>query len=47
MEGVGYKYVWETLDRRYVNRWIKIDDKTSFEMARRLNCEEGIVILLF
>lgn len=35
--------MWDTLDRRFINRWLKVDDKTSFTMARRLICEEGIL----
>lgn len=31
------------MDRRFVSRWLKIDDKTSFTMARRLISEEGIL----
>lgn len=31
------------MDRRFVSRWLKVSDKTSFEMARRLISEEGIL----
>lgn len=31
------------MDRQFVSRWIKIDDKTSFGMVRRLIREEGIL----
>lgn len=43
VEGIGSKTVWETIDRRFVKRWIKIDDETSFKMGRRLIREEGIL----
>lgn len=43
VEGIGYTYVFDTLHRDRVDRWIKINDKTTMQMVRRLIIEEGIL----
>ncbi|KAJ1816205.1 cystathionine beta-synthase [Coemansia sp. RSA 2598] len=43
VEGIGYDFIPETLDRSIVDHWVKITDKPSFTMARRLIREEGIL----
>lgn len=43
VEGIGYDFIPESLDRQYVDSWIKTDDPESFEMARRLIAEEGLL----
>ncbi|KAF9199774.1 hypothetical protein BGZ49_010066, partial [Haplosporangium sp. Z 27] len=43
VEGIGYDFVPEALDRSLVDRWAKSADKESFIMARRLIREEGIL----
>jgi cystathionine beta-synthase len=43
VEGIGYDFIPEVLDRSLIDKWIKSEDKESFVMARRLIREEGIL----
>ncbi|KAF9991540.1 hypothetical protein BGZ80_005618 [Entomortierella chlamydospora] len=43
VEGIGYDFIPEALDRTLIDRWIKSEDKESFIMARRMIREEGIL----
>lgn len=44
VEGIGYDFIPDVLDRSYVDEWIKTDDRESFLLARRLIREEGILV---
>jgi cystathionine beta-synthase len=43
VEGIGYDFIPEVLDRKLVDEWVKTSDKTSFQLARRLIREEGLL----
>ncbi|KAL5605970.1 hypothetical protein BROUX41_006229 [Berkeleyomyces rouxiae] len=44
VEGIGYDFVPDVLDRPVVDEWYKTDDFESFQLARRLIAEEGILV---
>lgn len=44
VEGIGYDFVPEVLDREAVDKWYKTDDRESFMYARRLIAEEGLLV---
>lgn len=44
IEGMGHDFVPQTCVRKYVDQWIKSKDQESFELARRLIKEEGLLI---
>lgn len=43
VEGIGYDFVPAVLDFSQVDSWEKIDDKDTFNLARKLNRDEGIL----
>lgn len=43
VEGIGYDFIPEALDRSLVDTWVKSSDKESFLMSRRLIRDEGIL----
>ncbi|MCX6118386.1 MAG: cystathionine beta-synthase [Proteobacteria bacterium] len=43
VEGIGYDFFPEVLDRKCVDRWVKTNDKDSFILARRMIKEEGLL----
>ncbi|CCG22504.1 Cys4 cystathionine beta-synthase [Candida orthopsilosis Co 90-125] len=44
VEGIGYDFIPDVLNRKYVDNWIKTDDAESFKLARRIIREEGILV---
>ena len=44
VEGIGYDFFPDVLDNNLIDEYIKIPDKESFQMARRLIKEEGLLV---
>jgi cystathionine beta-synthase len=44
VEGIGEDFWPGTLDPTIIDRWIRVSDRDSFRMARRVTREEGILI---
>ncbi|QSZ37742.1 hypothetical protein DSL72_008841 [Monilinia vaccinii-corymbosi] len=44
VEGIGYDFIPDVLDRESVDVWYKTDDRESFAYARRLIAEEGLLV---
>ncbi|HVS19291.1 MAG TPA: cystathionine beta-synthase [Planctomycetota bacterium] len=43
VEGIGYDFIPDVLDRDLVDEWVKTEDRESFLMARRLIRQEGLL----
>ncbi|KAI9598050.1 cystathionine beta-synthase [Syncephalis fuscata] len=43
VEGIGYDFIPDVLDRKYIDEWYKSADNESFTLSRRLIREEGIL----
>ncbi|MGE0785355.1 MAG: cystathionine beta-synthase [Sandaracinaceae bacterium] len=43
VEGIGYDFIPDVLDRKLVDRWVKSNDKDSFRVARQLIRQEGLL----
>lgn len=44
VEGIGYDFIPDVLDRTMVDEWVKTSDQPSFLLARRLIREEGLLV---
>lgn len=44
VEGIGYDFIPDVLDRQIVDKWYKTDDREAFKLARRLIAEEGLLV---
>ncbi|MBV6458676.1 MAG: putative cystathionine beta-synthase [Fimbriimonadaceae bacterium] len=44
VEGIGYDFIPDVLDNSLVDEYIKTEDGPSFEMARRIIREEGMLV---
>jgi cystathionine beta-synthase len=43
VEGIGYDFIPKNCDQEVVDKWVKSEDRSSFEYARRLIKEEGLL----
>ncbi len=43
VEGIGYDFIPDVLDRGIVDEWVKTEDRESFLMARQLMRQEGLL----
>ncbi len=43
VEGIGYDFIPDVLDRSLIDHWVKSEDTESFDMARRLIRQEGLL----
>ena len=44
VEGIGYDFIPDVLNQGLVDEWIKSEDRESFQMARRLIRQEGLLV---
>ncbi|GFF49532.1 cystathionine beta-synthase [Aspergillus udagawae] len=44
VEGIGYDFIPQVLDQSAVDKWYKTGDRDSFQYARRLIAEEGLLV---
>ena len=43
VEGIGYDFIPEVLDRSLVDKWVKTNDRDSFQYAKEIILKEGIL----
>jgi cystathionine beta-synthase len=44
VEGIGYDFIPDVLDRSLVDEWVKTNDRNSFRVARQLIRKEGLLV---
>ncbi|KAF3491143.1 cystathionine beta-synthase [Arthroderma uncinatum] len=44
VEGIGYDFIPDVLDRSIIDKWYKTGDRESFKYARQLIAEEGLLV---
>src|SRR5690606_4372316 len=44
VEGIGYDFIPDVLDRDLIDEWIKSNDRDSFRTARQLIRQEGLLV---
>lgn len=44
VEGIGYDFIPDVLDRDVVDEWVKTNDRDSFRTARQLIRQEGLLV---
>ena len=44
VEGIGYDFIPRALDRSIIDKWYKASDQATFDWARRLMKEEGMLV---
>jgi len=44
VEGIGYDFIPDVLDRSLVDQWVKSNDRDSFLVARQLIRQEGLLV---
>ncbi|OJD24146.1 cystathionine beta-synthase [Blastomyces percursus] len=44
VEGIGYDFIPDVLDRSTIDKWYKTGDRESFQYARQLIAEEGLLV---
>jgi cystathionine beta-synthase len=44
VEGIGYDFIPDVLDKKLVDRWIKTNDRDSFRVARQIIRQEGLLV---
>ena len=44
VEGIGYDFIPDVLDRGLVDEWVRTEDRESFSTARRLIRKEGLLV---